>query len=528
MHDIKWIRDNPALFDAGLKKRGLEPQSEAVLELDTERRTLIARLQEVQSRRNALSKEIGALKQRSGRADQDALKQRSDPAKKNKKKKTEPSGEVAAQVKELMEEVASLKEEIAEGEEREREIDGQLRDLLAGIPNLPADDVPEGPDETANVDVRRWGEPRVFRFQPKQHFELGEALGLMDFEAAARLSGARFTVLKGGLARLSRALGQFMLDLHTGPVETVKAADRKTREIGGYTEVNPPLLVKDDAMFGTGQLPKFADDLFKAAPPLDITPLLEDIVDNFESMIPGGMHEWDFDADELEERGEEMLGNRPQLWLEHYQKLCAEKNPRWLIPTAEVSLTNLVREQILAEAELPLRFTALTPCFRAEAGAAGKDTRGMIRQHQFEKVELVSITTPEQSEAEHERMTACAEEVLRRLDLPFRTVLLCIGDMGFSARKTYDIEVWLPGQGAYREISSCSNCGDFQARRMNARYRPQGSKDTRFVHTLNGSGLAVGRTLIAVMENYQEADGSIRVPAALMPYMGGLEVIGRP
>jgi seryl-tRNA synthetase len=346
--------------------------------------------------------------------------------------------------------VAQLKTVIQESEAAEREVEKQFGDLLAGIPNTPAPDVPVGPDADSNKVIREVGKPKKFSFQPKQHFELGEVLGLMDFETAAKLSGARFVVLKGALARLERALSQFMLDLHTSE--------------HGYTEINPPLLVRDDTMFGTAQLPKFAEDQFQA-------------------------------------------------------------RDLWLIPTAEVPLTNLVREEIVDEAKLPMRVTAGTPCFRAEAGAAGKDTRGMIRQHQFSKVELVSITTPEQSAEEHERMTACAETVLKRLDLPFRTVVLSTGDMGFASQKTYDIEVWLPGQGMYREISSCSNCGDFQARRMNARYRPKGEKSPRFVHTLNGSGVAVGRALIAVMENYQQADGSIAIPDALKPYMGGLAKI---
>ena len=352
----------------------------------------------------------------------------------------------------LMAEVAALKETMPVEEQNERDAQKAVHDALAAIPNLPAADVPPGKDEDDNVEVRRSGEPRQPNFAAKEHFDLGEALGQMDFEAAAKMSGARFVVLKGQLARLERALANFMLDLHTGEF--------------GYTEVNPPMMVRDDAAFGTGQLPKFEEDLFRTT------------------------------------------------------------NGFWLIPTAEVSLTNLVRESILTEAELPLRLTAWTPCFRSEAGSAGRDTRGMIRMHQFSKVELVSITAPEKSDEEHERMTSAAETVLARLGLPFRTMTLCAGDMGFSARKTYDIEVWLPGQGRYREISSCSNCGDFQARRMDARYRVAGEKGTRFVHTLNGSGLAVGRTLIAVMENYQQGNGAIAVPDALKPYMGGIEVIG--
>ncbi len=423
MFDIKWIRDNAEAFDRGLKNRGLEPMSEKLLALDDARRRHIARLQEAQARRNAASKEIGKAK---------AAKDEATAAK-------------------LMAEVAELKEVIQGGEEEERQLVKALDDALAVIPNTPRDDVPVGKDETANKEVRRVGEPPTFDFAPKQHFEIGEALGLMDFETAGVVSGARFVFLKGALSRLDRAIGSFMLDLHTGTL--------------GYTEINPPLLVRDEAAYGTGNLPKFADDLFHTT------------------------------------------------------------NGYWLIPTAEVSLTNVVRERMLDESELPMRMTAWTPCFRSEAGAAGKDTRGMIRQHQFSKVELVSITTPEESLAEHERMTNCAEEVLRRLGLAYRTVLLCTGDMGFASQKTYDIEVWLPGQNAYREISSCSVCGDFQARRMNARYRPKGGKDLRYVHTLNGSGLAVGRTLVAILENYQQADGSVIIPEALQPYMGGMSRI---
>ncbi len=428
MFDIKWIRDNPEAFDAGLAKRGLKPLAAELIALDETRRTHITSLQEAQARRNAASKEIGQAKSK--------------------------KDEAGAQ--KLLEEVARLKELIRLGEEEERQLDGKLRDALSVIPNLPLDDVPLGKDEKDNKEVRKVGAPRKFGFEAKQHFELGEALGLMDFEAAAKISGARFVVLKGALARLERALGAFMLDLHTAPAKG---------SLGGYTEHVVPLLVKDHTAYGTGNLPKFAEDLFQTT------------------------------------------------------------NGFWLIPTAEVALTNLVRDGIVDEAKLPMRMTAWTPCFRSEAGAAGKDTRGMIRQHQFTKVELVSITTPEESLAEHERMIACAEEVLKRLGLPFRTILLCTGDMGFASQKTYDIEVWLPGEDTYREISSCSVCGDFQARRMGARYRPKGAKDVRYVHTLNGSGLAVGRTLIAVMENYQEEDGSITIPEALIPYMGGLKKI---
>jgi seryl-tRNA synthetase len=414
----------------------LEPLSDAILKLDTERRQTVTSLQDAQSRRNQISKDVGKAK----------AAKREDEA------------------QALMAEVAALKDAIATGEARDKEISATLDELLAGIPNLPAEDVPLG-DESANTEIRRWRDKPNFAFEPKQHFELGEALGLMDFETAAKLSGSRFVVLKGALARMERALANFMLDMHTGPA---------SGQLGGYTEVNPPMLVRDQAMFGTAQLPKFLDDQFSVY----MGPAAEAAAPAF-----------------------------------------------WLIPTAEVPLTNLASEQILDGATLPYRYTAHTPCFRAEAGAAGRDTRGMIRLHQFSKVELVSITTPEQSEAEHERMTACAEEVLKRLGLAHRTMVLATGDMGFSARKTYDIEVWLPGQNAFREISSCSNCGDFQARRMNARYRPEGAKDVRFVHTLNGSALAVGRTLVAILENYQQQDGSIRIPDVLVPYMGGLEVI---
>ncbi len=421
MLDIKWIRENPEAFDAGLGRRGLAAASGRLMEMDNARREAIALAQEIQARRNRLSKEIGILK---GRGDDAA---------------------------EAIAEVGRSKRQQGEAEERARAAEKELEDVLAAIPNLPADDVPDGPDESANVEVRRWGDPPALDFPAREHFAIGEALGMMDFERAGKLSGARFVVLRGALARMERALASFMLDLHTGEF--------------GYTEVNPPALVRDEALFGTGQLPKFGDDLFRTTDGL------------------------------------------------------------WLIPTAEVPLTNLVAGEIVSEDKLPERVTAMTWCFRSEAGAAGKDTRGMIRQHQFTKVEMVSVTRPEDSDAELERMTGCAEEVLKRLGLAYRVVVLSTGDMGFAARRTYDIEVWLPGQGRYREISSCSNCGDFQARRMNARYRPSGEKGTRFVHTLNGSGLAVGRTLIAVLENYQRADGSVEVPAALRPYMGGLEVI---
>jgi seryl-tRNA synthetase len=419
MHDIRLIRDNPAAFDAALVRRGAAAASDALLALDERRRAIATELQTAQTRRNEASKAIGQAK-----AQKD---------------------EAAAS--HLMAEVAALKERMPALEAEGAEIDAQLTAALAALPNLAADDVPDGADEQDNVEQHSWGDIPVFAFDAKEHADFAGPLGL-DFESAAAISGARFAVLKGGLARLQRALGAFMLDRQTE---------------AGFTEVVPPLLVRDDAMFGTGQLPKFAEDLFRTT------------------------------------------------------------DGRWLIPTAEVSLTNLVREQILGEAVLPMKLTALTQCFRSEAGAAGRDTRGLIRQHQFEKVELVAITTPEQSEAVHEEMTRAAEAILEALALPYRRVLLCTGDMGFSARKTYDLEVWLPGQARYREISSISNCGEFQARRMNARFRPAGeSKGTRFVHTLNGSGLAVGRTLVAVLENYQQADGSVRIPDALLPYMGGI------
>jgi seryl-tRNA synthetase len=466
--DIKWIRDNQDAFVAALKNRGADAPEEMlnqILRLDERRRATIQKLQEAQARRNAASKEVGNAK----------------------------ASKDEAEAKRLMDEVAALKSTIQDGEVAEKRLDDELRNLLAAIPNVPVDDVPVGPDETVNVELRKVGTPRDFKeFKPKQHFELGEALGLMDFETAAKLSGSRFVVLKGALARLERALSQFMLHLHTSE--------------HGYTEVSPPLLVRDDTMFGTAQLPKFEDDQFAGLDGLAVRQISSALID---ATNPSTF---------------------PKLIAENAGRLAEwiPKGRLWLIPTAEVPLTNLVREDITDEATLPIRVTAGTPCFRAEAGAAGKDTRGMIRQHQFSKVELVSITTPEQSAKEHERMTKCAEEVLKRLEIPYRVVVLSTGDMGFAAQKTYDIEVWLPGQGAYREISSCSNCGDFQARRMNARYRPQGAKETRFVHTLNGSGVAVGRALIAVMENYQEEDGSIRIPTALRPYMGSLAKIEAP
>jgi seryl-tRNA synthetase len=426
MHDIKAIRDNPEAFDRGLARRGLAPMSLELIGIDAERRDHLQKLQDAQARRNTVSKEVG-----------DAMK----------------AGD-KARAEQLKAEVASLKDFIASGEETERQIDARLTAALAAIPNIPFDDVPDGKDETGNVEMRRWGEKPEFAFEPRQHFDIGEYLGLLDFESAAKIAGARFAVMRGQLARLERALAQFMLDWQTGT--------------NGYTENYVPYLVNDAAMFGTAQLPKFAEDQFRTT------------------------------------------------------------DGRWLIPTAEVSLTNLARESVLEEKDLPLRLTAYTPCFRAEAGAAGRDTRGMIRQHQFSKVELVSITTPETSREELERMTSCAESVLQQLGLHYRVMRLCAGDMGFGSRMTYDLEVWLPGQNAFREISSCSVCGDFQARRMEARYKPLDGKGTRYVHTLNGSGLAVGRTLVAILENYQNADGTVTIPEALRPYMGGAERITRP
>jgi seryl-tRNA synthetase len=459
MHDIRLIRENASAFDQALRNRGLEPLSGRLIALDDRRKSAVSALQQALERRNALSKEIGQAKARKDEA----------------------------RAQELMAEVARLKESVPLLEQAEREAEKALDETLAGVPNVPKDEVPVGPDETANVERHRFGEPKGGR-GARQHFEIGEAMGLMDFEVAAKLSGARFVVLKGGLARLERALGQFMIDLHTSE--------------HGYTEVAPPLLVRDEVMFGTAQLPKFEEDQFAALDGLTVRQALVALGEVPEAIAQGLTHVTGHKATAIAQ------------WI--------PKGRHWLIPTAEVPLTNLVRESIVAEDELPFRVTALTPCFRAEAGSAGRDTRGMLRQHQFVKCELVSITTPEASADEHERMLACAEAVLRRLDLPFRTVTLCTGDMGFAAAKTYDIEVWLPGQGTYREISSCSVCTDFQARRMNARYRPKDGKGPRFVHTLNGSGIAVGRALIAVLENYQNEDGSVSIPAALQPYMGGL------
>lgn len=422
MHDIKALRDNPAAFDANWARRGLLPQTPAILELDEKRRKLQTELQTAQSRRNEASKEIGAVKSKGGDA------------------------------ADLMAEVANLKDRMAILEEQEREVAEKLNEILSALPNMIADDVPDGADENDNVEIRTFGTPKNPNAEVPDHVAIGEALGLMDFEGAAKVAGARFSVNKGGIAKLHRALGQLMLDTHTME--------------HGYTEIDPPLLVSTDVMYGTTQLPKFRDDQFETT------------------------------------------------------------DGRWLIPTAEVVLTNLVRDEILEGLETPIRMTAMTPSFRKEAGSAGKDTRGIIRQHQFYKVEMVSITRPEDSEAEHLRMLNCAENILKKLELPFRTIVLCSGDMGFASRKTYDIEVWVPSQQKFREISSCSNCGDIQSRRMKARFKRAGAKDTEFVHTLNGSGLAVGRTLVAVMENYYDpADGGIFVPKALLPYMGGVTKI---
>ena len=475
MHDIKAIRENPQAWVSGWSSRGVdgaEALVEELLRLDAELRRSQTAGQEALAKRNAASKLIGAAMAKKDMAEAERLKA----------------------------EVESLKGEIAASEAVEAEAGKALRDLLAAQKMLAAEDVPDGEDEAGNVEISRWGTPRLSEEEgggpAKDHADLGEAMGLLDFEAAARMSGARFAVLKGGLARLERAIGQFMLD-----VQTVEH---------GYLEVNPPYLVRDEAMFGTGQLPKFEDDLFAAAPPIS----REITLSYFEALVS----ESTFDSP-LRDELKNYIGA---------MRLTDLHARRFLIPTAEVSLTNLVREQILAEDELaePMRLTALTPCFRAEAGSAGRDTRGLIRQHQFHKVEMVSIAKPEDSEAEHERMVRCAEVVLEKLELPYRRMLLCKGDMGFSAKKTFDLEVWLPSQGTYREISSCSNCGDFQARRMDARFKRTGEKKTEFVHTLNGSGLAVGRTLVAIMENYQQEDGSIRVPDALLPYMGGATRVG--
>ncbi len=475
MHDIKALRENPEAYVAGWSSRGrdsAEADVAALIALDAELRAAQTAFQNAQARRNDASKQIGQAK---AQKDED---------------------KAAA----LMAEVATLKDAIEQSQETERAKGEELRDLLASLPNLPFEDVPPGADEHGNQQVRIHGSPNILKFPAKDHADLGEAMGLMDFEAAAKISGSRFVVLKGQLARLERAIGQFMLDVQTGE--------------HGYLEVNPPVLVKDHAMFGTGQLPKFEEDLFFATSLTRLEPPFALPSNGVYIENEGGAGIYTDDHGNFEIRSVPPTAAK------------RVNPPHYLIPTAEVSLTNLVREAITAEEELPLRLTALTNCFRAEAGSAGRDTKGMIRQHQFQKVELVSITTPEQSAAEHDRMTECAETILKKLDLSFRTMLLCTGDMGFGAKKTFDLEVWLPSQNTYREISSCSNCGDFQARRMDARCRKAGEKGTRFVHTLNGSGLAVGRTLVAIMENYQDEGGRIAIPAALQPYMGGLKEIG--
>ncbi|MGA7674509.1 MAG: serine--tRNA ligase [Rhizomicrobium sp.] len=484
MHDIKQIRENRDAFVAGLARRaaafdGKTPDEVAasILDLDNRWRAAKSAFEQHRARQNEASRAIGQAKA-----------------------KKDEAGAAA-----LLAEVAGLKEAMQKDEAGERKAEEDLKKVMEVLPNLPAADIPDGPDEAFNkeVEARKFGAPPKFDFKPKEHYDLGEALGLMDFERAAKVSGARFVYLKGALARMERALGSFMLDLQT--------------ETNGYTEVNPPLMVRDLAMFGTGQLPKFEEDLFFANP--SYRELASKMLTNF--LANPAFPEDDRVVKPYEGRSLAELEFVTLKSVEEFRR----KERYGLIPTAEVPLTNYVSGEILDESQLPLRFTAWTPCFRAEAGAAGRDTKGMIRQHQFSKVELVSITTPEQSLAEHERMTDCAQEVLKRLGLAHRVMTLCTGDMGFSAQKTYDIEVWLPGQDRFREISSCSNCGDFQARRMNTRYRPKEGKNTRFVHTLNGSGLAVGRTLIAVLENYQESDGSIAIPDALVPYMGGLKKI---
>ncbi len=490
MHDIQFIRDHPDQFDTSLKNRGLASQAQAILDLDARRRAALTESQQLQAKRNDLSKQIGQLKKQGVNTDM------------------------------VMKEVADMKDRLAGLEKVAADLDAQMESMLAYIPNLPANDVPVAGDETGNKEARKFGSPKKFPFEAKAHYDLGEKLGMMDFEAAAKITGSRFVMLKGALARLERAIGQFMIDTHT-------------REFG-YTEIAPPYMVNDTSMYGTGNLPKFATDLFYAdSLVVDESAPLED--SELERRIFGQMKK------DLADRNPELLNYISQAMgggdHEAFIKLIEAvevtmrqnrnlNNRKWLIPTAEVPLTNIVADQILSADQLPLRFTAYTPCFRSEAGSAGKDTRGMLRQHQFSKVELVSIVEAEKSNDEHERMTGAAETILQRLELPYRTMLLCTGDMGFASRKTYDLEVWLPAQNTYREISSCSNCGDFQARRMKARYRGKDDKNTKFVHTLNGSGLAVGRTLIAVMENYQNEDGSIAIPSVLQPYMGGLNRIG--
>jgi seryl-tRNA synthetase len=523
MHDIRFIREHPDAFDKALGRRSLTDEerkrysSQNLISIDERRRAIIRVLESWQARRNAASKAIGQAK-----------------AKKDE-----------SNVERLMAEVAECKSSIATLEKEDKDAEAELKSVLEQIPNLPADDVPDGRDTSDNVERHHFGMKRAYAFAPKQHFDLGEALGEMDFETAAKLSGARFAVLKKGLARLERALGQFMLDVHTS-------------EPHNYTEVAPPLLVRDETMFGTAQLPKFRDDQYFSISAETFAGIENIVSETFEALqsrprnfLPGfvtnlfpapsrqviyaeqvnrlirNMYVHGFSPEAIEGARRRALEKMPVSLIPQSQHLGDEpkKERFWLIPTAEVPLTNLVRESILDEVQLPLRFTACTPCFRAEAGAAGKDTRGMIRQHQFTKVELVSITTPEQSKDEHERMLSCAEEVLRRLDLHYRVMTLSAGDMGFASQKTYDIEVWMPGENAYREISYCSVCGEFQARRMNTRYRTKEGRNVRHVHTLNGSGVAVGRALIAVMETYQQEDGAIAVPEALAPYMGGIKKI---
>jgi seryl-tRNA synthetase len=514
MHDIKYIRENDAAFDAALKRRGLEPLSATILTLDTQKRAIQTELQSGLARRNEASKAIGAAMGKGDTAAAEALKA----------------------------EVAALKTDLPALEEKERAVGKELDDLLAGIPNLPAADVPDGADEDENVEVAKWGTPRAFDFDAKDHADIGPPLGL-DFETGVKLSGARFTFMRGGMARLNRALGQFMLDQQTG--------------VNGYSECATPYLVKDTALYGTGQLPKFSEDLYpiltefkklaeqfeiqRAVYPVvqkwsaicsehsqnltDFLKLNAAIVPSFSELLALTS---EFQAEFSRDGGGfPELQKKSDLIKEQFEVLVSQNRVQslYLIPTAEVSLTNSVAGDILDTGQLPIRLTALTPCFRSEAGAAGRDTKGLIRQHQFEKVELVSITAPEDSEAEHARMTGAAESILQALNLPYRKVLLCTGDMGFGARKTYDLEVWLPGQNTYREISSCSNCGDFQARRMNTRTKKTNDKPSQFVHTLNGSGLAVGRTLVAVIENYQNSDGSVTVPDALLPYMCGMSVL---
>ena len=502
MFDLKFIRENPDAFDAGLARRGLNPRAGEILALDSEARKYTQVLNDLQTKRNAASKQIGAAK---AKGDEDEFKR-------------------------LMAEVESVKAQMPTAEAEEKKKRDEIKAILEALPNLPAKDVPDGEDESANVELRKWGEPNKPN-SAKEHFDLGENLGQMDFETAAKMSGARFVLLSGGLARLERAIAAFMLDTHTQEF--------------GYTEVSPPVLVRDEAMYGTGQLPKFAEDSFqaKSSNTIKLLQMKEElqqrqkIIDEIileakddirrqKEMLPKG----DIDLNRQvvgKLNTAKNINTEAGKVLEEYKSLFEPETVKghWLIPTAEVALTNMVREEIVDEDTLPRRYTAHTPCFRSEAGSAGRDTRGMIRLHQFNKVELVSITTPEKSNEEHERMTECAEAILKKLELPYRTMVLSAGDMGFGARKTYDLEVWLPGQGQYREISSCSNCGDFQSRRMNARYRVDGEKALRFPHTLNGSGLAVGRTLVAILENYQQEDGSVAVPEVLQGYLGGLAKI---